>query len=899
MKSAFTASIIGLAVCLPTMEAAGGPPNIIMILADDLGWNDTSINGSTFYRTPQLERLAARGMRFTNAYTANPLCSPTRASILTGQYPARLRFTTPAGHLEQVILDPIVPATAAAENKLCEPQSRTRLPNETITYAETLKTAGYATAFMGKWHLGRDPYIPENQGFDTVIGGHHHASPPGGYFAPFSADSNLPASPAGTHIDDLLADQAVSFINANADGPFLLNLWFYGVHAPFECKTDLKAGYEGLASADGRQRCPTMGAMVQTMDTALGRVLDRLDTLGIADNTIIIFYADNGGNMYNWADNSLPTHNWPLRQGKASIHDGGTRVPCVIVWPGRTAPASTNEQIVSSVDLYPTILQMAGLSPDPGAIVDGASLIPALDGGGVTRDTAFCHYPHSTSVTGNRAGCWVRQGKWKLIRFFHDNPDKSHRHELYDLSTDPGEQTNLAALQPALVTQLDALISQHLTDTATLIPVPNPAYDPVNTGWNTNEQCRGELTGGFLQITSSGFLPEISSNTDLSSLPAPASVRIHMASRSFGNGRVSWRLPGQTGFPAGQSSDFTVVHDDTRRAYDIPIPPGAPIEALAIQPGSDASQSDIHGIDLRDAAGKLIKSWSWIDTDGDGKFDGDEQTLGRNPGSSADMAFEFGQDGDFEGWTAAKNITAGEVSAGSLRGTATNGDPQLQHTGFDFPASGAPAITVRLKAAENASVQLYFATSTFPSYTGQFLSQSYTGAGAWQSLVFNLASHASYTGNLNSLRLDPIGKATAFEIDWIRASDGDAEDDGVPDGDETAGDADADGLQNHLDPDSDNDDQPDLLEFLAGSDLLSSASRFSIAASMAQNPDDFLIEFSAIPGRIYTLWQWSESTGQWLDSTQAGPFPAPLTHRFTIPTTGNRGIFRVGIRATP
>jgi arylsulfatase A-like enzyme len=389
---------------------AGRRPNVIFVLCDDLGWMDVSIHGSTFYRTPNVERLAARGMLFTQAYTANPLCSPTRASVLTGQYPGRLRFTTPAGHLSQVILDPVVPATAASTARLREPQSCTRLKNEYVTYAEVLKTNGYSTAFMGKWHLGSDPYLPENQGFDYTVGGRQHPGPPGGYFAPFAAGGNLPFVPAGTHVNDVLADSAVSFLEAHRHRPFLVNLWFYDVHSPWECKPDLRAGYLGRSSADGRQKNPTMGAMIETMDTGLGRVLDKLEQLGLEDNTIIVFFSDNGGVKYSFVDGALVTDNWPLRNGKASVYEGGTRVPCVVVWPGHVAPGSTNASLLSSVDFYPTLLEMLDLQAVPGTVLDGVSQVPALLGTGTPRTNVFVHFPHSTPAPATFAGSWVRSG---------------------------------------------------------------------------------------------------------------------------------------------------------------------------------------------------------------------------------------------------------------------------------------------------------------------------------------------------------------------------------------------------------------------------------------------------------------------------------------------------------
>lgn len=799
---------------------SGTRPNVVFVLCDDFGWNDTSINGSTFYKTPTLERLANRGIRLTSAYTANPLCSPTRASILTGQYPGRLRFTTPAGHLPQVILDPVVPATSASTAKLCEPQSCTRLKNEYVTYAEIMKTAGYSTAFMGKWHLGRDPYIPENQGFDTVIGGHQHASPPGGYFAPFSADSNLPAAPDGTHVNDLLADCAGGFIQTNRNRPFLLNLWFYDVHAPFECKESLRTNYIGKASADGRQKCASMGAMVETMDTGLGRVLDRIEKLGLNDNTIIVFFSDNGGNMYDFADGALPTHNWPLRQGKASVYEGGTRVPCVVVWPGKTSPGTVSDGLLSSVDFYPSLLEMTGLTPVPGEIMDGVSQTTLFQGGASARTNVFVHYPHSTPATGTFAGCWVRQGNWKLIRFFYDNPDSTHRYELYNLAADPHEMTNLADHNPALVTQLDALITAHLSATAALLPVPNPAYIPPVYSWEPNVQVR--LSTGSqkrLLATSNGFEPQLSSAGTLTGLGTPARLVVQMLSRSFGDGRLFWRLPGQTNFAAGQSAPIAVIHDGTLRTYDIPFSPGGPVEQLRLQPASDASETEIAYIQLQDAAGNVLKDWSWQDSDGDGRGDGIEPSEGRSPNDPSDFGFEWQTDGDFEGWVIGNNITNGAVMNGTLQGTAVTGDPQLSISDITLPADSVPSLAIRLKSSASGSLQLYFATAATNTFSSaQLLTKTYTNKPAWQTIVFNLAAQSGWNGQtVTKLRIDPISAAGAtFALDWVRASDGDHDKDGVPDGDEPCGDLDKDGLANYRDPDADGDGYADGAEVTAG-----------------------------------------------------------------------------------
>ncbi|MDX9978927.1 MAG: sulfatase-like hydrolase/transferase, partial [Lentisphaeria bacterium] len=259
------------ALAMPRLAAQTRPrPNLIFILADDLGWMDTNAYGSTFYETPHLDALMARGLRFTQAYAANPLCSPTRASILTGQYPCRVRFTTPAGHLKEEVLDPIVPERSAQNQRLIQPQTRTRLPNEYLTYAELARAAGYRTAFMGKWHLGRDPYLPENQGFTVVVGGREHPGPPPrGYFSPWACPT-LPDGPEGRHICDVLTDEACKFLRDNRDRPFLLNLWYYDVHAPFQGKEELIAKYRRKADPANPQHCPTMGAMIEALDQNIG-----------------------------------------------------------------------------------------------------------------------------------------------------------------------------------------------------------------------------------------------------------------------------------------------------------------------------------------------------------------------------------------------------------------------------------------------------------------------------------------------------------------------------------------------------------------------------------------------------------------------------------------------------
>jgi arylsulfatase A-like enzyme len=909
---------------------SGTRPNVVFVLADDLGWNDTSINGSTFYHTPSLERLAERGMRLTSAYTANPLCSPTRASILTGQDPGRLRLTTPSGHVAEVILDPIVPATAGSGSKLREPQSRTRLPNEYVTYAETMKKAGYRTSFMGKWHLGRDAYIPDNQGFDVVVGGRQHPGPPGGFFAPFSADSNLPSVPAGTHVNDVLADSAQDFIQDNRHQPFLLNLWFYDVHAPFECKQNLRSNYVGQTSADGRQKNPTMGAMVETMDAGLGRVMDRLDALGLAENTIVIFFSDNGGNMYDCPDGALPTHNWPLRHGKASIYEGGTRVPCVVVWPGQTPTNAVSDELLSSTDFYPSMLAMLGLSPEPGVLLDGVSQTSLFQGGASARTNAFVHFPHSTPATANFAGTWVRQGDWKLIRFYHDGPAFAHRFELYNLATDPHEMTNVADANPVLVSELDTVLTNWLADTAALLPLPNPNYAPPVNPWEPNVQARLFNGGdGRLMVTGNGFEPQITCVDDLVLLGTPAKLVVRMRSRSFGDGRLFWRLPGQPDFSAGQSVTFAVTHDDTLRNYTVPFSPGGPVVQLRLQLSSDVAETEVAYILLQDAAGVTLQQWSWQDTDGDGRADGAELQEARNPADPSDLGFEWETDGDFEAWTIGNNITNGAVSGGTLNGRSVTGDPILQHTSFNFPASAVPSLALRLRGTAAGGIQMYFATAATNSFNpNQLLTQTYSQPPQWQTLVYDLATHPGWSGQtVTKLRVDPASLTDVnFQLDWIRASDGDADNDGMADGDEPYGDQDGDGVANYRDPDADgdgladggegtadvdSDGWPNFLDLESDGDGYSDSDE-TVAGYSPYDPNDRLI-FQAINaagnqvalqwnGRASRIYAVERSTNvvplAWTSLTNIGPVSSDGNQSYVhdpIREGNPQSYFRLGI----
>ncbi len=475
-------SLMAVVLCPLSLMAAeqSSKPNVIFILADDLGWADTTLYGHTrFYETPNLERLAKRGMTFTRAYSASPLCSPTRSAIMTGLSPARTGITVPNGHVAQVVLDATVGKKGPPDQKAVMPNAVTRLKTEYRTLAETLKDAGYATAHLGKWHLGSEPYSPLQQGFDLDIPHHPGPGPAGSYVAPWKFKNFTERTPQ-EQIEDRLAAEAAAWIEAHQAQPFFLNYWMFSVHGPWDAKAKLVEKYREKAKANEAQRCPTYAAMIESMDDAIGTLLDTLDRLKLAEKTVIVFTADNGGNMYSEVDGVTVTSNAPLRGGKATMFEGGTRVPGVVVWPGVAPAGSRSHEPIQSEDYYPTFVEGLGLKQAAEQRFDGTSILPALNGGSLSREAIFKFFPHNPAVPD-----WlppavsVHRGDWKLIRIFHGGEQGAHRYLLFNLKEDLGEKNNRAAEQPQLVAELDALISKFLADTRAVVPIPNPAFDPA------------------------------------------------------------------------------------------------------------------------------------------------------------------------------------------------------------------------------------------------------------------------------------------------------------------------------------------------------------------------------------------------------------------------------------
>ncbi|MHC4736738.1 MAG: sulfatase, partial [Planctomycetota bacterium] len=406
-------------------KRSGRQPNFVFFLIDDMGFKDIGCNGSTFYETPNIDKLAKDGMRFTDAYAACPVCSPTRASIMTGKYPVRLNLT-----------DYLV---GRRRGKLIPPEYIHQMPLEEVTIAESLKEAGYATCFIGKWHLGDKPYWPEHQGFDINIGG-TRSGMPRNYFWPKWRGNPPIQGRAGEYLTDRLTDEALKFLEGKKDKPFLLYLSHYAVHIPLQAKKDMIEKYKAKAAKrlakeprflpEGRSKVrqvqdhPVYAGMVESVDESVGRVMKKLEDLGVADNTVVIFMSDNGG--LSTAE-GLPTSNLPLRAGKGWLYEGGIREPMIIKWPGVVKPNSVCSEPVTSTDFYPTMLEMADLPLKPKQHVDGVSLVPLLKGKEkLERNAIFWHYPHYGNQGGSPGGA-VRAGDYKLIEFYEDN-----RAELYN-----------------------------------------------------------------------------------------------------------------------------------------------------------------------------------------------------------------------------------------------------------------------------------------------------------------------------------------------------------------------------------------------------------------------------------------------------------------------------------
>ncbi len=448
-------------------------PNFVFILVDDLGWADVKCNyPESFYDTPNIDKLAESGVRFTQAYAANPVCSPTRAAIMTGKHPNRVDITD------------WIPGNDPKKRPLLGPQDANELALKEITLAEKLKEKGYKTGFIGKWHLGSEGFYPEDQGFDVNIGGYFMGHPPGGYYSPYN-NPKLPDGPEGEYLTDRLTNESIRFIQENADKPFLLYLAFYTVHTPIQAAKPYIEQYENKRSNLGISEVPyreegdgwtklmqedaPYATMVHSMDANVGKLLEALKAQGLAENTWVIFTSDNGGLSTLYQKNA-PTSNGILRAGKGWCYEGGIRVPLIISGPDVAEPGRTSEVPAISMDYFTTILSLAGVEH---ADNDGKNLVPVLtENGIVDRDELFWHYPHYHGSAW-KPGSAIRKGDWKLVVHYEDN-----NIELFNLADDPAESTNIANDFPKKMQELKNLLDRRLKETNAQFPRPNPDYVP-------------------------------------------------------------------------------------------------------------------------------------------------------------------------------------------------------------------------------------------------------------------------------------------------------------------------------------------------------------------------------------------------------------------------------------
>jgi arylsulfatase A-like enzyme len=468
-------------------DVSAAKPNILFILVDDYGIKDVGVEGSTFYETPNIDALARSGMRFTQGYAACAVCSPSRASIMLGQYPTRHGITNWIG-------EEVGKAFATErKTKLLVPDYVRKLPAET-TLPSALKEAGYATFFAGKWHLGGEDAWPENRGFDINKGGWDAGGPTGGkggYYAPWK-NPRLPSGPDGQSLTQRLADETIGFIEQNTGRPFLAYLSFYAVHGPIQTTRERWEKFRAKAAAAPApaerfaidrtlpvrqvQDNPIYAGLIEEMDDAVGRVLQKLEDLGLSDNTIVVFTSDNGGVT---SGDNFSSALLPYRGGKGRQWEGGVRVPYYIKAPGIARPESSSDTPVSGIDFFPTLLALAGVTPPPSHPVDGINLVPLLRGGAIAPRPLFWHYPHYGNQGGEPSSI-IRRGDWKLIHYWEDA-----RNELYNLAADIGEQHDLAAKESPLATELWSELQTWLAQTNAKTPLPNPDFDPA---WTAQKQ---------------------------------------------------------------------------------------------------------------------------------------------------------------------------------------------------------------------------------------------------------------------------------------------------------------------------------------------------------------------------------------------------------------------------
>lgn len=435
-------------------------PNIVYINIDDLGWTDLSCMGSTYYQTPNIDRLASQGMTFTNAYAPASNCAPSRACCITGQY-------APRHHVYTVQNSDRGPSHL---RKLIPTPNTLSIQEDNLTFGDALKAGGYKTCIVGKWHVSEDP---TRNGFDVNIAGCHWGHPHGGYFSPYG-NPQLEDGPEGEYLTDRLTTEAIQFVEAHREEPFFLYFPYYIVHTPLQAKEETIEKYRQMEGTEAHNN-PEYAAMIEHMDHNIGRLMDTLDTLGLTENTLVLFTSDNGG-CYKISKQ------WPLRAGKGAYYEGGIREPMFVRWPGQIEAGSRCDEPVSGIDYFPTFLEAAGLEPPEEKVLDGKSLMPLLTGAGTLGERPlFWHFPvylqNGNDETRDphfrtRPGSVVRLGDWKLHQYFEDG-----ELELYNLADDIGEQVDLAATHPEKAKELHTMLSEWRRELDAPVPTElNPDF---------------------------------------------------------------------------------------------------------------------------------------------------------------------------------------------------------------------------------------------------------------------------------------------------------------------------------------------------------------------------------------------------------------------------------------
>ena len=479
--------------------------------------------------------------------------------------------------------------------------------------------------------------------FDVDVPHHPGPGPAGSYVAPwkfkdFDHDPDIPDE----HLEDRMAKEAVAFLEEHKDEAFFLNYWMFSVHAPFDAKKKLIDEYRKKIDPNDPQRSPTYAAMIESMDDAVGTLLDTLDRLKLTDNTIIIFASDNGGNMYNLVDGGTATSNAPLRGGKATMYEGGVRGPAIVAGPGSIKAGSRSDEIIQSSDFYPTLLEMLSIDAQPHQKFDGVSILPALQGKTLGRDAIFTYFPHAPGVPD-----WlppavsVHQGDWKLIRVFHGGEDKKHRYKLFNLEDDIGEQNNLANKYPQRVEQLDSLIEQHLVETEAVRPLPNPNFDPSKydiasegkaklkgganaapkskqkpagkpvAGWQPGGTCTLSTSNKSLVVQSSGNDPYLSYTFPKSIEASSFTLHVTLNSTSSGHGQIFWKEQDAGPFQATRSERIDVTHDGKSHEYAIQFKAASSLEAIRIDPSRGSGKIEISNVRLVNGEGQVVQQWSF------------------------------------------------------------------------------------------------------------------------------------------------------------------------------------------------------------------------------------------------------------------------------------------------